>query len=73
MDIEETAAQLVIKQETVKTRLHRARRMLRRTIEQRLSAGFSDLFPFGGERCAGMADRVLERLGASPDGRPLRS
>jgi RNA polymerase sigma-70 factor (ECF subfamily) len=73
MDIEETAAQLLIKQETVKTRLHRARGMLRRTIEQRFSAGFSDLFPFDGERCAGMADRVLERLAASRDERPLRS
>ena len=62
MSIEETAAALSIRPETVKTRLHRARRMLRRSIERMLSAGFADIFPFDGERCVRMADRVVARL-----------
>jgi RNA polymerase sigma-70 factor (ECF subfamily) len=62
MDTEETASQLSIRPETVKTRLHRARRTLRTAIERRLSATFSELFPFDGERCSHMADRVIERL-----------
>ena len=66
-DIEEmsTAHQLSLKPETVKTRLYRARRLLRAAIEKRLSPSFSMLFPFGGVRCANMADRVVERLKAS--------
>ena len=62
LNVAETASHLSIKAETVKTRLFRARRLLRSAIEQRLSAGFSELFPFDGERCANTADRVLERL-----------
>lgn len=61
--IEETAAQLNIAPATVKTRLHRARRMLREHLEAKLAAGMTDVFPFLGTRCAGVAQRVLERLG----------
>jgi len=64
MSTEETSEQLRLKPETVKTRLHRARRMVRAAVEKRLSASFSDLFPFDGERCVRMADRVIERLHA---------
>jgi RNA polymerase sigma-70 factor (ECF subfamily) len=62
MSVEETAGHLAIKPETVKTRLHRARALLRRMIEKRLSANFADIFPFDGARCDSMADRVLLRL-----------
>jgi RNA polymerase sigma-70 factor (ECF subfamily) len=62
-DIDETAAQLGIRPETVKTRLFRARRLLRTALESELSAGLSDVFPFDGARCDRMADRVLQRLG----------
>ena len=62
MSIEETARQLQLKPETVKTRLHRARRLMRATLEKRLSATFSELFPFDGARCQRMADRVIARL-----------
>lgn len=62
LSIEETAAHLSIKAETVKTRQHRARRMLRVSIEEQLHATFSDLYPFDGERCVLMADRVIARL-----------
>jgi RNA polymerase sigma-70 factor (ECF subfamily) len=62
LNVEETASHLAIRAETVKTRLHRARRLLRAAIEKRLSAGFAEIFPFDGARCADMADRVIERL-----------
>ena len=62
MSTEEAAALLAIRPETVKTRLHRGRRLLRRSIERTLSAGFADIFPFGGARCASLADRVVHRL-----------
>lgn len=62
MSIEETATQLSLKPETVKTRLFRARRLMRTAIERRLSTGFAELFPFNGWRCERMADRVVERL-----------
>ena len=65
MSVEETARQLSLKPETVRTRLHRARKLLRAAIEAELSGAFTALFPFDGERCVHMADRVLAAL-ASP-------
>jgi RNA polymerase sigma-70 factor (ECF subfamily) len=62
LSIEETATQLMIKPETVNTRLFRARRLLRSEIENRLALSFGALFPFDGLRCAHMAERVLEEL-----------
>ncbi|MEO8758073.1 MAG: RNA polymerase sigma factor [Devosia sp.] len=63
---EETAAYLDIKPETVRTRLHRARRLMRSALEEQLSGAFASLFPFDGERCVHMADRVILRLNARP-------
>lgn len=57
-----TASCLSIEAGTVKTRLHRARRLMRESIARELSPRFRDLFPFDGERCANMADRVIDRL-----------
>ncbi len=65
LSTEATASQLSLKPETVKTRLHRARRLLRGAIERRLATTFSELFPFDGARCERMADRVIERLRTS--------
>ena len=62
MSTEDTASQLSLKPETVKTRLHRARRLMRLAVEKQFSATFSELFPFDGARCERMADRVVERL-----------
>ncbi|AVA25200.1 MULTISPECIES: RNA polymerase sigma factor [unclassified Rhizobium] len=59
---EETAFLLNIKPETTKTRLHRARKMMRLSIEKQFSGAFSALFPFDGARCADMADRVITAL-----------
>lgn len=59
---EAAASLLSIKPETVKTRLFRARRLLRTDMEKALLPHFTDVFPFAGRRCALMAERVIERL-----------
>lgn len=66
VSVEKTASLLSLNLNTVKTRLHRAHRLLRTAIEKRFSATFSDIFPFDGARCIGMADRVVERLRSLP-------
>ena len=63
MSIEETAATLAIPKETVKTRLHRANRLLREALSTELGAILDDAFPFAGARCDRMMARVLEKLG----------
>ena len=63
MNVEETAEILDIKPETVKTRLHRARTMLRKNVEKKIGPVIMDAFPFAGKRCARLTDAVLGRLG----------
>jgi RNA polymerase sigma-70 factor, ECF subfamily len=65
MSIEETAATFDLKPETVKTRLHRARAMLRDNIENRIGPVVMEAFPFAGRRCDGLTQAVLQRLGYS--------
>lgn len=60
--VEETATQLEIKPETVKTRLFRARRQLRASLQESLAPTLSDAFPFMGKRCARLSDAVMARL-----------
>lgn len=62
--IEETAANLDLKPETVKTRLHRARRMLRAALDAKLASTMADAFPFMGARCNRITEAVLARLAA---------
>jgi RNA polymerase sigma-70 factor, ECF subfamily len=62
MSIEETASCLGIRPETVKTRLHRARRLLREALDQRLASALKDAFPFAGARCVRITDTVLTRM-----------
>ncbi|HET7558036.1 MAG TPA: RNA polymerase sigma factor [Rhodanobacteraceae bacterium] len=60
--IEETASALDIRAETVKTRLHRARRLLRTALHDNLANALNDAFPFLGPRCDRMIETVLARL-----------
>ena len=62
LSVEETASQLGLRPETVKTRLHRARRLLRRSLDRTLSNALTDAFPFAGARCARITQSVLDRL-----------
>jgi RNA polymerase sigma-70 factor (ECF subfamily) len=65
MSPEETAAALDLRLETVKTRLHRARRLLRVALERRIGPVMMDAFPFEGWRCERMTERIIERLKAA--------
>ena len=65
MNVEETADILGLKPETVKTRLHRARTMLRDKIEKKIGPVVMEAFPFAGKRCERLTGAVLKRLGFS--------
>lgn len=60
--VEETAETLALKPETVKTRLHRARRLLRARLDEQLGQVLTGAFPFLGRRCERITEAVLERL-----------
>lgn len=60
--VEETATHLKLRQETVKTRLHRARRLLRTALQASFSANLTDAFPFLGKRCDNITARVMAKL-----------
>jgi RNA polymerase sigma-70 factor, ECF subfamily len=62
MTVEETAACLSIPAATVRTRLFRARALLRESLVREMDTATVDVFPFAGERCDRVVARVLERL-----------
>jgi RNA polymerase sigma-70 factor (ECF subfamily) len=59
----EAARLLGLGEPTVKTRLHRARRMLREVLGDQIAASLNDVFPFERERCDLLVDRVLKQVG----------
>jgi RNA polymerase sigma-70 factor (ECF subfamily) len=63
LSTEETAACLSIPPETVKTRLHRARRQLRAQLDRALDSALHDAFGFGLHRCDRLVAAVLRRIG----------
>lgn len=70
MSVEETALNLGLRPETVRTRLHRARRLLRQALHEKLASALTDVFPFAGARCERIAEAVLAKLGSSTGLRP---
>jgi RNA polymerase sigma-70 factor (ECF subfamily) len=62
LSVEETAASLDIRPETVRTRFFRARRLLRRALGRELADVLEDTFPFAGARCDRIMAKVLQRL-----------
>lgn len=62
MSTEETAEVLDLKPETVKTRLFRARALLRDNVEKRIGPVMMEAFPFAGKRCERLTEAVLRRL-----------
>jgi RNA polymerase sigma factor (sigma-70 family) len=66
MSTEETALLLGLRSQTVKTRLHRARRLLREALRDKLATVFTDTFPFAGVPCDRLAQAVLDRIGFNP-------
>ena len=63
MNVEETAEILGIPPETVKTRLHRARKLVREQLDRQIGPVLMDAFPFAGKRCERVTEAVLRRLG----------
>lgn len=63
MSVEETAVLLGLRAETVKTRLHRARRLVLRHVNRRAGPLLLDAFPFAGQRCERLTQAVLCQLG----------
>lgn len=63
MSSEDTAAVLGIPVATVKTRLFRGRRRLREMLAPEMSNVLSGTFPFAGNDCAALTERVLAQLG----------
>lgn len=64
MSIEEAAEALSLYQVTVRTRLYRARRLLRRTLAAEFITELASAFPCAGSRCERITARVLARLAA---------
>ncbi len=63
MRFEETAEILNLRPETVKTRLHRARRLVHEQLNKQIGPVLMDAFPFAGRRCERMTAAVMKRLG----------
>lgn len=64
--VEETATALELREETVKTRLHRARKQLRAALEDKVSGARGGVFEFMGARCARVTAAVMARIEAMP-------
>lgn len=62
LTVEETAELLRLRPETVKTRLHRARNLLKAELEKTIGGAITDVFPFDGWRCERITAAVLRRL-----------
>jgi RNA polymerase sigma-70 factor (ECF subfamily) len=65
MSVEETADLLGLTAKTVKTRLLRARRLLRQQLGSQIGAVLTDAFPFAGRQCQRMTNAIIQRLGLS--------
>jgi len=63
LDTDETAVLLGLRPATVKTRLHRARKLVRERLEAQIGPILIDAFPFAGKRCDRLTEAVMEKLG----------
>jgi RNA polymerase sigma-70 factor (ECF subfamily) len=62
MSVEETADLFGLRPATVKTRLHRARLLLREELDKQLGPALTSSFPFDGQRCDRMTETVVRRI-----------
>ena len=62
LSVEETAAVLQIPEATVRTRLFRARSLLRAALAASFDVAHEDAFAFAGERCDRIVANVLQRV-----------
>jgi RNA polymerase sigma-70 factor (ECF subfamily) len=64
LNVAETAACLDISLEAVKTRLHRARSLLRKELDRRAGVTAAQAFPFHLSRCDRVVEAVFWRIGS---------
>ena len=64
LSTQETAECLGLNDDTVKTRLHRARIRLRRTLTAEVGASAASAFQFDGQRCDRLVSAVRLRIAA---------
>jgi RNA polymerase sigma-70 factor, ECF subfamily len=69
----ETAACLDVPEATVKTRLHRARALLRSQLDTALDVSADGVYAFGGQRCDRVVSTVMARIRAGEVPRTLDS
>jgi RNA polymerase sigma-70 factor, ECF subfamily len=62
LSVEETARCLDLKEDTVKTRLHRARALLRRSLLEQLEPSAGSVLPFHAPRCDRVVAAVLAQI-----------
>ena len=62
MSVDETADLFGLQSQTVKTRLHRARLLLREELDKKLGPALTSTFPFDGPRCDRMTEAVVGRI-----------
>jgi RNA polymerase sigma-70 factor (ECF subfamily) len=62
VDTEETSACLNISEANVKVRLHRARSLLRESIDEQIGSSVRKVYQFDGERCDRIVHTVMHRL-----------
>ena len=62
LDVHDTAEALGIGVETVKTRLHRGRAILRKDLERRAGIIVPEIFQFHLSRCDRVVESVLRRI-----------
>jgi RNA polymerase sigma-70 factor (ECF subfamily) len=68
MSVEDVAVALELPEATVRTRLFRARGLLREGLSRDIDVATSDAFSFDGERCDRIVARVMQRAGLTvPD------
>lgn len=65
LSIAETAGCLEVPEATVKTRLHRARGLLRTRLDATLDVSTHGVFAFAGQRCDRIVAAVMARIGAA--------
>lgn len=68
MTVAETAGCLGIEEGAVKTRVHRARKLLQRSLRDELSTVLSGAFEFAGERCDRLVAGTFRRINAAVPG-----
>ncbi len=67
LSVAETAECLGITQESVKTRLHRARTLLRGRLEHAIGSATTNAFSYLGWRCDRMTTAVMDRINRMPE------